>query len=447
MRPAIEAVRATGTAVAEVALCYTGDLSDPDEKLYTLDYYLRLAERIVDAGAHVLAIKDMAGLLRAPAARTLVTALRERFDLPVHLHTHDTAGGQLGDAARRDRRRGRRGRRRQRVDGRHHVAAAAVRAGLRHRPLRRARPGCRWRRSTRSSPTGRRPAGSTRRSSPACPPRPAASTATRSPAASCPTCASRRSRSGSGEKFEQIEDMYAAANDILGNVVEGDPVLQGGRRPRPAPRRRRRRPGRVRREPGQVRHPRLGDRLPQRRARRPARRLARAVPHQGARGPHLEAAGRRAHRRAGRGAAGTQHRAARRSTSCCSPARPRSSPSRARSTATSRCCRPSTTSTGCAPARSTRSSIARGQDPALGLQAISEPDERGYPHRDGHDQRPAPPGQRARPQRRRRGRRRREGRPVAARPGRRAVPGRRDRRRRARATRSRPATPSPPSRR
>jgi pyruvate carboxylase len=95
MRPAIEAVRATGTTVAEVALCYTGDLSSPGEKLYTLDYYLRLAERIVEAGAHVLCIKDMAGLLRAPAARTLVTALRENFDLPVHLHTHDTPGGQL----------------------------------------------------------------------------------------------------------------------------------------------------------------------------------------------------------------------------------------------------------------------------------------------------------------------------------------------------------------
>ena len=95
MRPAIDAVRATGTAVAEVALCYTGDLSDPAERLYTLDYYLRLAERIAAAGAHVLAIKDMAGLLRPPAARALVTALRERFDQPVHLHTHDTAGGQL----------------------------------------------------------------------------------------------------------------------------------------------------------------------------------------------------------------------------------------------------------------------------------------------------------------------------------------------------------------
>ncbi|MEU0532409.1 pyruvate carboxylase [Amycolatopsis tolypomycina] len=95
MRPAIEAVRETGTAVAEVALCYTSDLSDPGEKLYTLDYYLKLAEQIVGAGAHVLAIKDMAGLLRAPAATKLVTALRKEFDLPVHIHTHDTAGGQL----------------------------------------------------------------------------------------------------------------------------------------------------------------------------------------------------------------------------------------------------------------------------------------------------------------------------------------------------------------
>ena len=95
MRPAIDAVLATGTAVAEVAVCYTGDLLDPAEDLYTLDYYLRLAEQIVDAGAHVLAVKDMAGLLRPAAAAKLVSALRERFDLPVHVHTHDTAGGQL----------------------------------------------------------------------------------------------------------------------------------------------------------------------------------------------------------------------------------------------------------------------------------------------------------------------------------------------------------------
>ncbi|PXX12286.1 pyruvate carboxylase [Mycolicibacterium moriokaense] len=95
MRPAIDAVRETGTAVAEVAMSYTGDLSDPGENLYTLDYYLKLAEQIVDAGAHVLAIKDMAGLLRPQAAHQLISALRSRFDLPVHVHTHDTPGGQL----------------------------------------------------------------------------------------------------------------------------------------------------------------------------------------------------------------------------------------------------------------------------------------------------------------------------------------------------------------
>jgi pyruvate carboxylase len=95
LRPALEAVLATDTAVAEAALCYSGDLLDPAEDLYTLDYYLRLAEQMVEAGAHVIGIKDMAGLLRAGAAEKLVSALRERFDQPVHVHTHDTAGGQL----------------------------------------------------------------------------------------------------------------------------------------------------------------------------------------------------------------------------------------------------------------------------------------------------------------------------------------------------------------
>ena len=95
MRPAIDAVLQTGRGVAEVAMCYTGDLLDPAEDLYTLDYYLRLADQMVAAGAHILAVKDMAGLLRADAAFQLVTALRDRFDLPVHVHTHDTAGGQL----------------------------------------------------------------------------------------------------------------------------------------------------------------------------------------------------------------------------------------------------------------------------------------------------------------------------------------------------------------
>ncbi len=94
MRPAIDAGLEAG-ALVEGTLCYSGDLVDPDENLYTLDYYLGIAEGLVETGVHVLCIKDMAGLLRAPAATRLVTALRDRFDAPVHLHTHDTAGGQL----------------------------------------------------------------------------------------------------------------------------------------------------------------------------------------------------------------------------------------------------------------------------------------------------------------------------------------------------------------
>lgn len=95
MTPAIKAVSQNTGSLAEVAMSYTADLNNPAEKLYTLDYYLQLADKIVKAGAHVLAIKDMAGLLRPQAATKLVGALKERFDLPVHLHTHDTAGGQL----------------------------------------------------------------------------------------------------------------------------------------------------------------------------------------------------------------------------------------------------------------------------------------------------------------------------------------------------------------
>ena len=95
MRPAIEAVLGQNTAIAEGALCYTGDLNSPKEDFYTLDYYLKLAERLVGTGIHMLAIKDMAGLLRPAAAEKLVAALRAEFELPVHVHTHDTAGGQL----------------------------------------------------------------------------------------------------------------------------------------------------------------------------------------------------------------------------------------------------------------------------------------------------------------------------------------------------------------
>ncbi|KAI7899171.1 pyruvate carboxylase [Cokeromyces recurvatus] len=79
--------------VVEATLCYTGDVSNPNKRKYTLDYYLDLAQQLVNEGIHILGIKDMAGLLKPKAAKMLIEALRERFpDLPIHVHTHDTAG-------------------------------------------------------------------------------------------------------------------------------------------------------------------------------------------------------------------------------------------------------------------------------------------------------------------------------------------------------------------
>ncbi|HEY2808694.1 MAG TPA: pyruvate carboxylase, partial [Steroidobacteraceae bacterium] len=91
MRVAIDAVRDSGK-LCEAAICYTGNLSDPHEKKYTLDYYLKLARELKAAGTHVLGIKDMAGLCRPRAAYALVKALKEEVGLPVHFHTHDTSG-------------------------------------------------------------------------------------------------------------------------------------------------------------------------------------------------------------------------------------------------------------------------------------------------------------------------------------------------------------------
>ena len=91
MRVSIDAVREAGK-LCEAALCYTGNLSDPRERKYTLDYYLKLARELKAAGTHVLGIKDMAGLARPRAAYELVKALKEETGLPVHFHTHDTSG-------------------------------------------------------------------------------------------------------------------------------------------------------------------------------------------------------------------------------------------------------------------------------------------------------------------------------------------------------------------
>ncbi len=94
MEATISYVRNRTKGLAEVSMCYTGDILDPDRSKYNIDYYLRLAKDIENAGAHILAIKDMAGLLKPYAAGELVTALKETINIPIHLHTHDTSALQ-----------------------------------------------------------------------------------------------------------------------------------------------------------------------------------------------------------------------------------------------------------------------------------------------------------------------------------------------------------------
>jgi pyruvate carboxylase len=94
MKVAMDAVLETN-AICEAAICYTGDILDPKRTKYTLDYYIKMAKELEGHGAHILAIKDMAGLLKPYAAYELVSALKSELKIPVHLHTHDTSGGQM----------------------------------------------------------------------------------------------------------------------------------------------------------------------------------------------------------------------------------------------------------------------------------------------------------------------------------------------------------------
>ena len=93
MRVAMEAVQKTGR-LCEAAICYSGDILDPDRTKYDLQYYVDLARRLESMGAHILAIKDMAGLCKPYAAQLLVKTLKQEIGIPVHFHTHDTAGLQ-----------------------------------------------------------------------------------------------------------------------------------------------------------------------------------------------------------------------------------------------------------------------------------------------------------------------------------------------------------------
>ena len=91
MRVAMDAVLESGK-LCEAAICYTGDITDPQRTKYDLGYYVKIGRELADAGAHIIGIKDMAGLCKPEAARRLVKALKEETGLPVHFHTHDTSG-------------------------------------------------------------------------------------------------------------------------------------------------------------------------------------------------------------------------------------------------------------------------------------------------------------------------------------------------------------------
>ncbi|MDQ6700330.1 MAG: pyruvate carboxylase [Acidobacteriota bacterium] len=91
MKVAMDAVRKTGR-ICEAAFCYTGDILNPERQKYSLQYYVKMAKELERMGAHILGIKDMAGLLKPYAAEKLVKALRQEIGIPIHFHTHDTSG-------------------------------------------------------------------------------------------------------------------------------------------------------------------------------------------------------------------------------------------------------------------------------------------------------------------------------------------------------------------
>ena len=403
MRPAIDAVRDTGTAVAEVALCYTGDLSDPAERLYTLDYYLRLAEQIVDAGAHVLAIKDMAGLLRPPAARDAGHGAA-RAVRPARAPAHPRHRRRPArHAARRDRRgRGRRGRRR-RVDGRHHQPAVAVRARRRHRPHRRGPPAWTCRRSRDlepyweavrkvyapfesglASPTGRVYTHEI-------------------PGGQLSNLRQQAIALGLGDRFELIEDYYAAADRMLGRLVKVTPsskvvgdlalhLVGAGVEAED-----------FEADPGEYDMPdsvigflrgELGD--PPGGWPEPFRTQALAGPRR-AEGRH--AADRRRPR--GPDADTAPHPADHAEPAAVPRTDPGVRRAPRRPTATCRCSRPRTSSTACERDAEHAVELEPGVTLLIGLEAISEPDDRGMRTVRHHPQRPAAAGDGPRPQRRR----------------------------------------------
>ncbi|MBC7785626.1 MAG: pyruvate carboxylase [Burkholderiales bacterium] len=100
MAVGMEAVRTETKSLCEAAICYTGDILNPARSKYSLKYYVNLAKKLTGMGAHILAIKDMAGLCKPYAAHALVKALKNEIDIPIHFHTHDTSGINAGSILR-----------------------------------------------------------------------------------------------------------------------------------------------------------------------------------------------------------------------------------------------------------------------------------------------------------------------------------------------------------
>ncbi|WP_321387800.1 pyruvate carboxylase [uncultured Enterococcus sp.] len=94
MEKSIQAVRDSGK-IAEAAICYTGDINDPDRAKYNVQYYKDMAKELEQLGSHIIAIKDMAGLLKPQAAYRLISELKDTVNVPIHLHTHDTSGNGI----------------------------------------------------------------------------------------------------------------------------------------------------------------------------------------------------------------------------------------------------------------------------------------------------------------------------------------------------------------
>ncbi len=94
MRVAMDAVQDTGK-ICEGTICYTGDALDPARSKYDIKYYVGMAKELEAAGAHILGVKDMAGLMKAPTASVLIRALKDAVDIPIHFHTHDTSGASI----------------------------------------------------------------------------------------------------------------------------------------------------------------------------------------------------------------------------------------------------------------------------------------------------------------------------------------------------------------